>query len=68
MAQLEVFRTPIGFQDANVAAPSQKAALKAWGADANLFARGIAEVVKEPKLTEAPLENPGCGCSRPAAG
>lgn len=29
--KLKVYRTPIGFHDAYVAAPSQKAALKAWG-------------------------------------
>jgi len=59
MAKIKVFRTPIGFHDAYVAAPSQKAALEAWGADANLFARGVAEVVTDPKLTKAPLERPG---------
>jgi hypothetical protein len=31
-AKLKVFRTPIGFHDAYVAAPSQKAALEAWEA------------------------------------
>jgi hypothetical protein len=59
MAKLKVFRTPIGFHDAYVAAPSQKAALEAWGADANLFARGIAEIVTDPKLTGEPLSRPG---------
>ena len=57
--KLKVFRTPIGFHDAYVAAPSQKAALEAWGADGNLFAQGIAEQVDDPKLTEEPLANPG---------
>ncbi|MBA3512425.1 hypothetical protein [Sphingomonas sp.] len=54
-----MFRTPIGFHDAYVAAPSQKAALEAWGTDTNLFARGAAEVVTDPQLTRAPLERPG---------
>ena len=58
-AQLKVFRTPIGFHDAYVAAPSQKAALEAWGADSNLFATGSAELVVEAKLTKEPLSNPG---------
>ena len=40
---LKVFRTAAGFHDAYVAAPSRKAALEAWGADVDLFARGIAE-------------------------
>ena len=58
-AKLKVFRTPIGFHDAYVAAPSQKAALEAWGADSNLFAQGIAEQVTDPKLMEQALANPG---------
>lgn len=56
---LKVYRTSIGFQDAYVAAPSQKAALEAWGTDKNLFARGAAEVVTDPKLTKAALASPG---------
>lgn len=56
---LKVFRTPIGFHDAYVAALSQKAGLEAWGSDANLFARGIAEIVTEPELTREPLARPG---------
>jgi small-conductance mechanosensitive channel len=58
-AKLKVFRTPIGFHDAYVAAPSQKAALEAWGADGNLFAQGIAEQVTDPTLMEEALERPG---------
>ena len=57
--KLKVFRTPIGFHDAYVAAPSQKAALEAWGSDTNLFARGEAELVEDPKLAAAALERPG---------
>ena len=56
---LKVFRTPIGFHDAYVAAPSRKAALAAWGADKDLFARGVAEVVTDPALTAEPLTHPG---------
>lgn len=59
MATLKVYRSPIGFHDAYVAAPSQKAALKAWGSDADLFARGVAEVVTDPALTAEPLAHPG---------
>lgn len=59
MPRLKVFRTPIGFHDAYVAAPSRKAALAAWGADANLFARGAAEEVTDAALMEAPLGQPG---------
>lgn len=56
---LKVFRTPIGFHDAYVAAPSRKAALEAWGADKDLFQSGSAELVTDPKLTAAPLAAPG---------
>jgi len=57
--KLKVFRTSTGFHDAYVAAPSRKAALAAWGADADLFARGVAEEVTDPQLTKEPLERPG---------
>jgi len=59
MANLKVYCTPIGFHDAYVAATSQKAALEAWGADANLFARGVADRVTDPALMEEPLSRPG---------
>ena len=48
--KLKVYRTPIGFHDAFVAAPSQKTALKSWGADVDLFAYGAAEVVSDEGL------------------
>ena len=57
--KLKVYRTPIGFHDAYVAAPSQKAAIEAWGSDANLLARGVAETVTDPELTAEPLARPG---------
>lgn len=57
--KLKVYSTPIGFHDALVAAPSQKAALEAWGSDTNLFSQGSAHVVTDPKLTKVPLEHPG---------
>lgn len=56
---LKVFRTPIGFHDAYVAATSRKAALQAWGAAKDLFASGSAELVTDPALTKAPLASPG---------
>ena len=56
---LKVFRTSAGFHDAYVAAPSRKAALEAWGADADLFARGTAEQVTDPRLMAEPLKHPG---------
>lgn len=65
MPKLKVYRTPIGFHDAYVAAPSMKAALKAWGTEKNLFARGAAELVTDPKLTKDPLASPGEVIKRP---
>jgi hypothetical protein len=56
---LKVFRTPIGFHDAYVAAPSRKAALEAWGAAKDLFASGSAELVTDTELIKAPLASPG---------
>jgi hypothetical protein len=57
--KLKVFRMAVGFHDAFVAAPSQKAAAEAWGSDTSVFSRGEAELVTDPKLTEEPLANPG---------
>jgi len=57
--KLKVFRTAIGFHDAYVAAPSQKAALEAWGSSHDLFARGEAELVEDAKLAAEPLAHPG---------
>lgn len=57
--KLKLFRTPIGFHDAYVAAPSRKAALQAWGADVDLFAHGAAEEVSDPDLMEEALSRPG---------
>ncbi|OYW44521.1 MAG: hypothetical protein B7Z08_09280 [Sphingomonadales bacterium 32-68-7] len=57
--KLKVFRMPIGFDDAYVAAPSRKAALAAWGAEHDQFARGVAEEVTDPALIQAPLAHPG---------
>ncbi len=59
MAKLKVYRTPIGFHDAYVAAASQKAALQAWGSERDLFARGVAEVVTDPDLAAEALARPG---------
>jgi len=57
--KLKVYRMPIGFHDAFVAAASQKAAAEAWGTDTSVFARKEAELVTDPKLIEEPLSRPG---------
>ncbi len=49
----------VGFHDAYVAAPSQKAAIESWGTDKGVFARGEAEIVTDPALTAEPLASPG---------
>jgi colicin import membrane protein len=59
MPRLKVFRDHIGFYDTIVAAPSQKAALAAWGAKPSEFAHGFAAVTKEKDAVEAALANPG---------
>ena len=64
-SKLKVFRTAVGFHDAYVAAPSQKAALEAWGSDGNLFATGAAERVDDPALAREPLAQPGVVIRRP---
>jgi hypothetical protein len=57
--KLKVYRMPIGFHDAYVAAASQKAAAEAWGTDLAVFTRKEAELVTDPKLTAEPLSRPG---------
>ena len=59
MAKLKVFRTSSGFHDSYVAAPSRAAALRAWGANTDLFAMGAAEQVTDAKLMAEPLAQPG---------
>jgi hypothetical protein len=56
---LKVFRTSTGFYDAYVATSSRAAALRAWGSDHDLFARGVAEQVEDPQLMAEPLARPG---------
>lgn len=57
--KLKLFRTPIGFHDAYVAAPSRKAALEAWGATTDLFSAEIAEQVTDPEMMKEALARPG---------
>jgi len=56
--KLKVFQAPFGFYDSVVAAPSQTAALRAWGSHQNLFAEGLARVVTDEKIVEAALAHP----------
>jgi hypothetical protein len=55
---LKVFQAQFGFYDTVVAAPSQAAALRAWGIRQNLFADGQATVIDDAQAVEAALAHP----------
>lgn len=57
--KLKVYCMPAGFYDALVAAPSQAAALKAWGTTTNLFAVGRASLVEDETAMVEALARPG---------
>jgi hypothetical protein len=57
-ARLKVFAARLGFFDTAVAAPSQKAALAAWGVHQDLFKDGAAAVTDDP-AAQAALDRPG---------
>lgn len=56
--RLKVFQAQFGFYDSVVAAPSQAAALRAWGTHQNLFADGQARVATDKAAVEAALSHP----------
>jgi hypothetical protein len=66
--RLKVYRTAMGFDDALVAAPNQKAALQAWGTSTDLFAAGRAAVVDDPAEGAEALAHPGQVVRRPRPG
>jgi hypothetical protein len=55
---LKVFQAQLGFYDTVVAAPSQAAALRAWGVHQNLFANGEARITKDEDAVRAALAHP----------
>jgi hypothetical protein len=57
--KLKVFQTQFGFFDTVLAAPSQAAALRAWGTHRNLFATGHAKLATDEAAIAAALEHPG---------
>ena len=57
--KLKVFQAQFGFFDTVVVAPSQAAALRAWGTHRNLFATGHARVATDEAAIAAALEHPG---------
>jgi colicin import membrane protein len=63
---LKVFVTQIGLHEVIVAAPSQRAALAAWGIERNLFVTGRAHDTREPDVCAVALAAPGQVFARPA--
>lgn len=63
--RLKVFQAHLGFYDTVVAAPSQKAALAAWGTGRGEFAKGFANVTDDPAAVRAALAHPGQVLKRP---
>jgi hypothetical protein len=55
---LKVYQAQFGFYDTVVAAPSQAAALRAWGVRQNLFAEGQATITNDAQAVEAGLAHP----------
>lgn len=64
--RLKVFQAQFGFYDSVVAAPSQAAALSAWGTHQDLFATGDAKITKDEAAMAAALEHPGTPLQRAA--
>lgn len=56
--RLKVFQAQFGFWDCVVAAPSQAAALRAWGTRQNLFSAGEAREVKDEGVVATALAHP----------
>ncbi|MEJ0061151.1 MAG: hypothetical protein WDM79_16970 [Terricaulis sp.] len=65
---LKVYVTRIGIKDWVVAAPNQKAALRAWDVRENLFASGAAKEVRDPAAIVAALKTPGVPVAAPGQG
>ncbi len=63
--RLKVFAAQMGFFDTVVAAPSQAAALRAWGVRQNLFAAGDARIAQDEAAIAAALDHPGTPLRRP---
>ena len=65
---LKVYFARLGFFESVVAAPSQAAALRAWGVHQNLFESGDAELTDDPDAFRAALAHPGAPLKRPVGG
>jgi colicin import membrane protein len=63
--KLKVYQTSLGFYDLAVAAPSMKAALRAWGTSENLFQQGFAKESEDNDIITAAMAQPGRVLRRP---
>lgn len=63
--RLKVFQAQFGFYDTVVAAPSQAAALRAWGTHQNLFSTGQAQLTDNAQAIAAAQEHPETPLRRP---
>jgi hypothetical protein len=63
--KLKTYQTSLGFFDLAIAAPSMKAALKAWEADSNLFHQGAAREIDDSDVVAATMAKPGVVLRRP---
>jgi colicin import membrane protein len=64
--KLKVYQTSLGFFDLAIAAPTMKAALKAWGAsESNLFQQGFARQSDDREVIAAAMTQPGVVLRRP---
>jgi colicin import membrane protein len=65
MAKLKTFVTESGFFELAVAAPSMKAALRAWGFAHDAFAQGRAQQTDDAAVIAATTATPGTVLKRP---
>jgi type IV secretory pathway VirB10-like protein len=63
--KLKVFQAHFGFYDTIVAAPSQAAAMQAWGLHRNVFADGQAKLTTDEAAVAAANAYPGTVLKRP---
>ncbi|MDB5413838.1 MAG: hypothetical protein JWR10_2173 [Rubritepida sp.] len=63
--KLKVFQAHFGFYDTIVAAPSQAAALQAWGVHRNVFADGHAKLTTDEAAVAAATAHPEIVLKRP---
>ena len=64
-SKLKVFQAHFGFYDTIVAAPSQAAAMQAWGVRRNVFADGQAKLTIDEAAVAAANAHPGTVLKRP---